>query len=293
MEVIVKPTMNNLDSYIKSNVNNFLLPLKNYSVGYTNYYDLEAIKKIRNNYSNINIFISINKNIFNEDILKLKDILLELDTINIKGIFFYDLAILNLKKELGIKIDLVWNQTHMVTNYKTCNYYYSKGVKYALLAKEITKEEIIDIKNNSKIMPIVELISYPTIAFSRRKLVNNYYKNYNLKEYNTLNIVEPKTKQEYVLIEDNNGVNFVMKKLMNGSRILKDLKENNIGYILLKEDMIEHNTFLKVLGNINYYLNNYKEMTDIDYNNWINKQNELLGRNTNFFFRKTIYKVKK
>ena len=30
----------------------------------------------------------------------------------------------------------------MVNNYKTCNYYHSKGVKYALLGKEITLEEI-------------------------------------------------------------------------------------------------------------------------------------------------------
>ena len=36
----------------------------------------------------------------------------------------------------------------MVNNYKTCNYYHSKGVKYALLGKEITLEEIIEIIKN-------------------------------------------------------------------------------------------------------------------------------------------------
>ena len=75
-------------------------------------------------------------------------ILVQLDKMNITGVFFYDLAVLELKRELNLNIDLVWNQTHMVNNYKTCNYYYSKGVKYALLGKEITLDEILEIINN-------------------------------------------------------------------------------------------------------------------------------------------------
>ena len=31
---------------------------------------------------------------------------------------------------------------------------------------------------------------------------------------------------------------------------------------------------------------------NIDFKKWLNKQAELLGRNTNFLYRKTIYKVK-
>ena len=36
----------------------------------------------------------------------------------------------NIVKENNIKIDLVWHQTHMVTNYNTCNFYYDNGVNY-------------------------------------------------------------------------------------------------------------------------------------------------------------------
>ena len=42
----------------------------------------------------LEIFINLNKNFFNDEIENLKEVLLELDTLNIKGIFFYDLAIL-------------------------------------------------------------------------------------------------------------------------------------------------------------------------------------------------------
>ena len=292
MKIIVKPVLDNLDSYIENNIDTFLLPLEEYSVSYIKYYSLDDIKAIRKKYEDINIFVSINKNIFNSEIEPLKKILQELDKLNIEGIFFYDLAILSLKKELSLKTELVWNSTFMVTNYKTCNYYFEKGVKYALISKEITKDEIIDIVNNTKIKTIVELISYPTVSFSKRHLVTNYYKNYDLNIKDSINVIEPISKQKYLIKEDKNGTSFILEKLMNGSRILKELMNTNLEYILLQEDLIEHDIFIKCINNINYYIKNYHNMSDNDYNNWIKKQNELLGRNTNFFYRKTIYKVK-
>jgi len=73
---------------------------------------------------------------------------------------------------------------------------------------------------------------------------------------------------------------------------LRELTNTKLDYILLKEDMIKHSIFIECIKNIEYYLKNYKTMDDNDYKNWLHKQNELLGRNTNFFYRKTIYKVK-
>ena len=256
---------------------------------YTNYYTIEEIKKVKEKYPNINIFVSINKNIQNSELKLLESTLLELDSMNLRGIFFYDLAILNLKQKLNLKTDLVWNQTHMVTNYRTCDYYYSRGVKYALLSKEITKDEIIEIGNKSSITPIVELIGYPTVAFSKRKLVTNYYIDSKKNIKDGVDIIEPKTKQEYYLRENNNGVSFIMKKLVNGSFILEELIKNNFKYILLKEDLIDHDIFMESISNIMYYISNYD---NIDFKKWLNKQAELLGRNTNFLYSKTIYKVK-
>ena len=152
-----------------------ILAIDKYSVESICTFSVDEIKDIVNN-TDKEVFIKFNKNILNDDIEDVKKILLELDKLNIKGIFFYDLAILQLKKELNLKLDLVWNQTHMVNNYKTCDYYYYKGVKYALLGKEITLEEIKEIINKSKITSMVEVISKPSVAFSKRKLLTNYYK---------------------------------------------------------------------------------------------------------------------
>ena len=69
--------------------------------------------------------------------------IVELTKMNIKGLIFYDLSILNIVKELNLSIPLVIAQDHLITNYNICNYYHEKGVEYAYLSSDITKDEIV------------------------------------------------------------------------------------------------------------------------------------------------------
>ena len=260
-----------------------ILPLKDYSVESIYYYTLEEIKEIKNNYDG-EIFIKLNKNFQNKDIDKLKEILIELDKLKVTGIFFYDLAVLELKRELDLDVDLVWNQTHMVNNYKTCDYYHSKGVKYALLGKEITLEEIKEIIKQSSITSMVEVVSRPSVAFSKRKLVTNYYNDLGQEVSKELLVKEKVSDEFYNVIEDENGTCFFLNKVTNGTSILKDLFDSKCEFIIFREYGIDNFDEL-VDDTINYINDNC-----ID-NSYIEKYKKL-GDSTNFFFKKTIYKVK-
>ena len=271
----------------KQESDGLILALKDFSVQSTVTYTKEEIKDIVESYPDKEIFISINKNIFNKEIEPLKEVLLYLDKLNIKGIFFYDLAILELKKELNLKTDLVWNQTYMVNNYKTCNYYYSKGVKYALLSKEITLEEILEIVNKSQINTMVEVLSLPSVAFSKRKLITNYYKDLNKDSKEELTITEKTTNQEYKVTEDETGTNFFLNTITNGTSIIKDLFNANVPYIIMRETGIERNLFTELVEDTKEYIKG-----NCQNNDYIIKYQKL-GDNTNFFFKKTIYRVKK
>lgn len=264
-----------------------ILALKDFSVQSPTTYTKEEIKKITEDNPDKEIFISINKNIFNKELESLTEALLYLDKLNLQGIFFYDLAILQLKKELNLKTDLVWNQTYMVNNYKTCNYYHQRGVKYALLSKEITLEEILEIISKSTITSMVEVISLPSVAFSKRKLITNYYKDLNKEPKEKLTITEKATNQEYQLLEDNNGTNFFLKSLTNGTGIIKNLYEAHTSYIIMREFGISSSLFYELVKDTKDYIK--ESCQDIDY---ISKYQKL-GDNTNFFFKKTIYRVKK
>lgn len=270
---------NNLDM----NCNGLILPLKDFSMESIISFNIEEIENISKKY-NKEIFVKINRNLFNKDISIIKKILIKLDKLNIKGIFFYDLAILQLVKELNLDIDLIWNQTHMVNNYKTCNYYYSKGVKYALLGKELTLKEIKEIIKLSKINCMVEVISKPSIAVSHRHLITNYYQDLGKKSTNKLQIKENISNLKLNLIEDYNGTSFFLDTITNGTTIIKDLYEVNCQYIIIREYGIDN--FRELVSDTMKYING-----DCKNNNYIKKYQKL-GDSTNFFFKKTIYKVK-
>lgn len=281
MKLLIEKNTSNFDNLKTDGI---ILSLKDYSVQSTIYYYLDEIKEIINKYPNLEVFIKMNKNIFNDEIDRLKEMLIELNKLNIKGIFFYDLAILNIKQELNLDVDLVWDQSHMVNNYRTCDYYYNEGVKYALLGKEITLEEIKEIVEKSKITSIVEVVSTPAIAYSKRKLLTNYFKSINKDKKDTLEILEKVSNKYYIVKESNNGTSFYTKDIMNGTSIIKDLYSVNTPYIIMREEGIPD--FDELVNDTHEYIEN--ECKDNDY---IEKYKKL-GDNTNFFFKETMYKVK-
>ncbi len=83
------------------------------------------------------------------DLDNLKDALIKLDKMNIAGIFYYDIAVLEYRNTLNLKVPLVWSQEHLTTNYATMNYWYNENVNYTYVSSEITLDEIIE--NRKKI----------------------------------------------------------------------------------------------------------------------------------------------
>lgn len=287
MELIVKPKNIESINYIDSKFS-LLLPLRDFAVDYETYFTLEEIRKIKEENKNKKIYIVINRMIYNEDIEILKEILLTLENIKITAIFFYDEAVLMLKKELNLSTELVWNSTFMVTNYKTCSYYYDKGVKYALLSNEITLNDMLIIKEKSKIEPIVMLFGYPTIATSKRPLIKNYNKINNYNDSDHLLITEKTTKTGYILIENKHATTFKKNKILNITSVLNTLVEKGFNYYLISEELLDKEIFINILEILKESLDNgeisLKDVREIK---------QLIGGNTGFLYRKTIYKVKK
>ncbi len=281
MKLLVEP-MNKEN--LKFNCDGLILAIKDYAVESNTYFTLEEIKNISDSFSG-EIFVKLNKNLMNDDIPFVKDILVQLDKMNITGVFFYDLAVLELKRELNLNIDLVWNQTHMVNNYKTCNYYYSKGVKYALLGKEITLDEILEIIDLSDITSMVEVVRKPSVAFSKRKLVSNYYKDMGIDGSKEIIVNEKVSNLNFDIKEDSNGTVFFLDLITNGTGIIRDLYDNGCSYIIMREYGIDN--FRELVNDTMEYIKD--SCSDLSY---VLKYKKL-GDSTNFFFKKTIYRVKK
>lgn len=284
MKLLISLNKKELSEFLEF-TNSFIIGLKDYSVNYFEF-SLDEIKELLNKYPNIELFVSINKNIFNEDLNDLREKLQELDKLNIKGILYYDLSILKIHEELNLKVDLCYHQTHMVTNYNICNYYFNHGVKYGYLSTEITTSEIEEINDNTNMKLMAYFIGHIVISHSKRKLISNYYLHIEKTNNKDLNIIKEKNKDtKYYCLENKLGTTILTYNILNGTKAFLELKDK-LEYAVLDSNLIEEEVFLEIVKLYKSSLNN--KINDLDL---IKKIEELIGDYSGFFFKKTIYRV--
>ncbi len=253
-----------LDKYADA----YLFGLKGYSVNVPCEITLEELKKIT---TKKDIFLSLNRNMFNKDISNLKEILKNIDLYNLKGIFYADTCFVSLKEELNLKTDLVWSQEHLTTNYATINFWHKFNVNYVYLSGEITKEEIIKIISESKSKTIVPIFGYLPMYVSKRHAIKNYLKTFNLNDNSKINYLEKENKI-YPIIDNELGTFVYSDFILDGYEELKEIKAD---YLTLNEFNIDRNTFINVLKKYKGEFSNYE-----------------LNTSKGFLYQATIYKVK-
>lgn len=254
--VIVKSVQEakKINKYIQA----YILPIKNFSINYPNTFTIEDIKTIQG--LGKEVFVMINKNIHNSELDQLKQILMELDTLNIRGIFFYDIALLTLKNKLHLKTDLVWSEEHLTTNWQTINFWYDLGVKYAYLSAELTKKEIDDISAHAKATLFVNVFGHLPMFTSRRHLVQNYLKYFNIKATNKNKKIFKENKS-YPVIDQETGTTVYSNYILNAMG-----EHFNVKYLVFNSYLIDDME---------------KVFTNNDY-----------SKETGFLYNETIYKVK-
>lgn len=279
-KIIINPSsLDDIDKTIDI-IDGFIIGIKDLCVN-TNLTidDLSILKK----YNNKDIFVSLNKNIHEVELDKVKNILIELNNYNIKGVLFYDIGLLNIYNSLNVNYDLVWSQEHLVTNYNTINYWNSFGSNYAYLSSDITEEEIIEITKYSKSKLLVNLFGYLPMFVSKRHIVKNYLEYFNLSDNSKINYIE-KENNIYPIIDNNVGTQTFSSNILNG---IKSYLNINVDYIVLNSFNIEFNKFIDVIKM-------FKNVNESNVEEYYNKINSMFKNvDDGFLNTKTIYKVKK
>ena len=179
----------------------------------------------------------------------------------------------------------------MVTNYNTANFYYNEGVKYGYISNEITLEEILEINEKSKMSFFVNIISKPIMSHSKRNLLSNYFKVNNQKKTEDTYILSEKDKTDKFLIsEDMTGTTIRYGNIINGTYFIKELIESGITYLVIDTTYIEEEKIVETVKNI---LEIPQILNTSEYKKKLASLETILGNDTGFFNKKTIYKVKK
>ena len=261
----------------KSLVDGFIIGIKDLCVNSN--FNIEDLT-ILNSFNDKDIFINVNKNIHENELDKVSDILIKLNDYNIKGVLFYDIGVLNLFKKLNLKYDLVISQEHAITNSSTINYWHDNGVSYAHISSDITKEEVEKIIKNSKCKLMINLFGYLPMFVSRRHIVKNYLDCFELDMKSDIYYME-KENDIYPLIDSNIGTSVYSNNILNGIKY----SLIDVDYIVLNSFNIDLDKFIKVI-------NMFKSVNVdnvLEYDKIIN--NMFSNVDYGFLDRKTIYKV--
>ena len=282
MKLLVQTNQENLGTYIVHGADGFLLPLAHFSADYDGSYSLDAILNLRKQYPKTRLFVVMNEMLLNRDLKEVEAILKTLDVHQIDGILFYDWAIYRLHQKNHCQVPLFFHQTHMLTNRMSVEFLKEKGITGGVLANEITLSEVEAITKTS-FQFFQLLIGYPPAGYSRRKLLSNFYSLGKEKKKDLL-VHEDSTEMPFFLHETEKGTSLLYGKRLNATYFYEALEQCNITYGIIKQEDLEEKTVLQILDI-------YKKEKENAIRT--EKIGNVLGRNTGFFARKTVFKVKK
>jgi U32 family peptidase len=293
--VAVLEEIKDIDRLIDVGIDGFIFGIKGFSLFNAVELTMDELKNIipKIKINKKKVFVSLNKIMYNEDIPIIKEYLLVLDKLPIDGVLFGDVSIVNLKQKMGLDLPLVWNQFHLVTSHYACNYWLKHDVQYAVVSNEITLNEIIEIKTNTKIKLMVQGYGYLPIFHSSRSLLTNYFKYINREKNKQIyNMFELISKKKHLICEDKQGTNIFNSHLLNALEEIPIMVKNDVEYIILNGTFINNDNFIKICQNFVKAINNV-EFSDIimELAKEVVSYSDALT-NKGFLYKETIYKVK-
>lgn len=261
-------SLEHMDELLGKDIYGFILYIDKLSVNSSFYINVDDINKI--NVGGKKIFLCMNKIMHNSDLDFVRENLSKLKDLDVK-IFFYDMSIYNIAKELGMLDKLVIYQDHLNASILSNNFYYKLGITGSYVTSDITGDELLDIKKNSNMDIYFMGFGYAPIFYSRRYLVKNYLKFINRDKCDDRYTIVSDTGSEYLINEEEFGTTIYSDRVINLINYLD--KIDNIDYVVMNSNCIDSHEFNLM---VDKFIN--RDKMDDCY----------LG----FFNTKTIFKVK-
>lgn len=175
---------------------------------------VEAVTLIHNHGKKA--YVAVNGIFHNYHLNALKAYIDFLHEIKVDRIIFGDPAVVMYVNEQENPIPLNWDAEALVTNYFQCNYWGKKGAQRAQLARELSLDEILNIKQNADVEIEVQVHGMTCMFQSKRMLLGNYFtfqerqmKIHRNKVANELLLYDEERDNKYPVFEDYNGTHIM------------------------------------------------------------------------------------
>ena len=236
-----------------------VLPLKNYSIGFDYYFNVEEINELA---KKTNVYVIINKFLHSKEI---KEITKELKQLkNIKAYFIEDMGLTSIIP----KDQIIIYQNHIINNYESVNYLNNLGYKKCVISNELTLDELKEIKDKTKSELYYFLINRNMLLYSKRKLITNYMLNYDINDNkNIMDIKEKVSNHKLLIKEEGNSTVIFNEKIFSA---LKYQEQINYNYFIININNMNNDEVKEILknyknGKINLETDNYFLLNEIGY----------------------------
>jgi len=250
------------------------------------------------------VYVAVNAIFHNDRLEALENYLKEIQRIDVDALIFGDPAVVVAVRELGITIPLHWNPETIATNWFQANYWNERGAKRAVLARELSVEELIEIKENAKPEIEVQIHGMTCMFQSKRSLLGNYFlyrgevmEIENRKANKNMFLHDKERKNKYPIYEDVNGTHIFSPNDMCLIDELAELFEAGIDSLKF-DGVLQNEDYINTVTNcyrqaIDAYFEHgedaYEEIKDELLEKIEEIQPELRPLDTGFIFKETVY----
>lgn len=249
------------------------------------------------------VYVAMNAIFHNEDVEGLNDYLVFLNEQKVDAVVFGDPAVLLAARESAPEMKLHWSTETTATNWYHCNYWGRKGAARAVLAREISMEEIVETKENAEVEIEVQVHGMTCMFQSKRSLIGNYF----LYQGKTMEIENRKQQKNMFLHDDERNNKYPIFEDGNGTHIMSP---NDLCIIDELQDMVEAGVdsfkIDGILKDVEYLIavtKLYRKAIDLaveDPDQYEDIKDDLLEEaeelqpvnrplDTGFFFKETVY----
>ncbi|MCT6923251.1 peptidase U32 family protein [Metasolibacillus sp.] len=249
-------------------------------------------------------YVAVNALFHNDRIEALETYVQEMQRIGVDALLFGDPAVVMAVREFGITIPLHWSAETIATNWFQVNYWGERGAKRAVLARELSLDEVIEIKENTEHEIEVQVHGMTCMFQSKRKLLGNYFlyrdevmEIEQRKDSKNMFLHDKERKNKYPIYEDINGTHIFSPNDMCIIDELTELFEAGIDSLKFDGVLQSFDYVVTVTKLYRQAIDTYFEQGEDAYESLKDEllakieeiQPELRPLDTGFIYKETVY----
>nr|WP_247739233.1 peptidase U32 family protein [Bacillus sp. 165] len=217
-ELLVTPkTVNDIEQLAKAGADAVIVGEQKFGLRLAGEFPREEIKKAVEiaHQHNVKVYAAMNGLFHNEKVEDVTEYVAFLQEAGVDAIVFGDPAVVMAVREMAPNMKLHWNTEITATNWFTCNYWGKRGAKRAVLARELSLDAVLEIKEHAHVEIEVQVHGMTCMFQSKRSLIGNYFeyqgKQMELeKKYEENMFLHDKEREnKYPIFEDSNGTHIM------------------------------------------------------------------------------------